>query len=52
MEAQKKQLRDDILKGLIMLYASENDEGKGHEVVDYKTQDHNGTPIVIATLKK
>ncbi|WRA38656.1 hypothetical protein KVL00_04315 [Helicobacter pylori] len=45
METQKKQLRDNVLKSLIMLYANENDELKGYEVIEYKTQDNNGDLI-------
>ncbi len=52
METQKKQLRDNILKSLIMLYACENDELKGHQVIEYKTQDNNGNIMVTATLKR
>ncbi|MFP6067141.1 hypothetical protein ACLF9N_03825 [Helicobacter pylori] len=52
MEKQKKQLRNNILKSLIMFYACENDELKGYEVIEHKTQDNNGEFVVIATLKK
>ncbi|QQW70661.1 hypothetical protein [Helicobacter pylori] len=45
METQKKHLRDKVLKSLIMFYAYENDELKGYEVVEYKTQDNNGNLI-------
>ncbi|WQV31544.1 hypothetical protein KVK17_00620 [Helicobacter pylori] len=52
METQKKQLRDNILKILIMLYTHENDELKGYEVIEHKTKDNNGSLMVVATLKR
>lgn len=52
MEKPKKQLRDNVLKSLIMLYISENEALKGHEVIEYKTQDDNGNIMVTATLKR
>ena len=52
METQKKQLRDKVLKSLIMLYACENDELKGYEVIEHETQDKNGNIIVTANLKR
>ncbi|KHL78182.1 hypothetical protein [Helicobacter pylori] len=45
MEAKKKQLRDNVLKSLIMLYIHEHDELKGYEVIEHKTQDNNGNLI-------
>lgn len=52
METQKKQLRDNVLKSLIMLYIHENDDLKGHAVIEHKTKDNNGELVVYATLKK
>lgn len=52
MGTQKKQLRDNILQSLIMLYTQEHDELKGYELLEYKAQDNNGNLIVTASLKK
>ncbi|OPG62068.1 hypothetical protein BGL87_06655 [Helicobacter pylori] len=52
METQKKQLRDNILKSLIVAHINENDELKGHEVIEYKIQDNNGNLMVNAILKR
>ncbi|RKV56831.1 hypothetical protein [Helicobacter pylori] len=52
MQTQKKQLRDNVLKSLIMLYIGTNDELKEYELIGYKTKDNNGSLMVNATLKK
>lgn len=52
MEAQKKQLRDNVLKSLIMLYINKNEALKGYEVIENKTQDNNGRLMVTASLKR
>ena len=52
METQKKQLRDNVLKSLIMLYIHENNELKGYEVIEHKAQDNNGNLMVTASLKR
>ncbi|GAA9604120.1 hypothetical protein UBN9_13830 [Helicobacter pylori] len=52
MEEKNKKLRDKVLKSLIMLYAHKQDQLKGYEALEYKTQDDTGNIIITATLKK
>ena len=51
METKKKQLRDNVLKSLIMFYACQNDELNGYKVIEHKTKDNNGAIMVEATLE-
>lgn len=52
MKGKDKELKDEVLKSLIMLYTHEHDELKGYEVIEYKTQDNTGNIIITAILKK
>lgn len=52
MEARSKELRDNVLKSLIMLYTHEHDELKGYEVLEHKAQDNIGNISITAILKK
>ena len=52
MEARSKELRDNVLKSLIMLYTHEHDELKGYELLEYKAQDNTGNISITAILKK
>lgn len=52
MEARSKELRNKVLKSLIMLYTHEHDELKGYELLEYKVQDNTGNISITAMLKK
>lgn len=52
MEPRSKELRNNVLKSLIMLYKHEHDEIKGYELLDYTVKDKTGNISITATLKK
>lgn len=52
MEERSKELGDNVLKSLIMLYTHEHDELKGYELFEYKAKDNTGNLSITATLKK
>ena len=52
MGERSKELRDNVLKSLIMLYTHEHDGLKGYEVLEYKAQDNTGNISITAILKK
>ncbi|GAA7926981.1 hypothetical protein HpBT060_15160 [Helicobacter pylori] len=52
MKKKNRELRDNVLKSLIMLYAHGHEELKGYEVLEYTTKDNTGYIFVTAILKK
>lgn len=52
MGGRSKELRDNVLKSLVMLYACEHDELKGYELLHYEVQDNAGNISITAILKK